>query len=172
MKTFALPNGSIVNVVDVKAVRVHKHFFSDKFYLQIDFRNGSTEDVIENLSRQAADEKQAEVVKFIRRAWDEVDAYEHGYQSGRTEGHSQGWSEGFGAGRSEGYQYGRDDGHADGRRYILSELSARREVLMREQQYAVDLPPSRRRYLRVAVSVLTDIIQYFTPEPPAPNPEP
>jgi len=171
LKTFVLPNGSIMIVVDVKAVRVHKHFFrSDKFYVAVEFRNGSTEDVMEHLSRQAADDKQAEIAGLIREAWDEVDPYEYGHQSGQTEGRSLGWSEGFGTGRSEGYQSGWDNGCAEGRRSVLSELSERREVLMREQRYAVDLPPSRRRYLRDAVSELTEIIRYFTPEP-APNSE-
>jgi flagellar biosynthesis/type III secretory pathway protein FliH len=172
LRTFALPNGSITNFVDVKAVRVRKHLFrSDKFYVAIEFRNGSTEDVVEHLSRQAADDKQVEIAGLIREAWDEVDPYEYGHQTGRTEGRSLGWSDGFGAGRSEGYQNGWDNGWAEGRRSLLSELSERREVLMREQQYAVDLPPSRRRYLRDAISVLTEIIQYFNPEP-APNSEP
>lgn len=167
MRTFALPNGSITSVVDVKAVRVHKHFFrSDRFYVGIEFRNGSTEDVAEHLTRQAADDKQAEIAGLIREAWVEVEPYEYGHQTGRTEGRSLGWSEGFEAGRSEGYQSGWDNGCAEGRRCILSDLFERREVLMREQRCAVDLPPSRRRYLRDAISVLTDIIHYFAPGPP------
>jgi hypothetical protein len=166
LRTVTLPNGSISSIVNVKAVRVHKHLFrSDKFYVAIEFRNGLTEDVAEHLSRQAADNKQAEIAGLIREAWREVEPYEYGYQTGRTEGRSLGWSEGFGAGRSEGYQNGWDNGCAEGRRYVLSELSERREVLMQEQRYAVDLPPSRRRYLRDAISVLTEIIQYFAPGP-------
>ncbi len=73
MRTFGLPNGSITSVVDVTAVRVHKHFFrSDRFYVGIEFRNGSTEDVAEHLTRQAADDKQAEIAGLIREAWVEV----------------------------------------------------------------------------------------------------
>ena len=164
MRTFALPNGSITSVVDVKAVRVRKHFLrSDRFYVEVEFRNGSTEDVAEHLTRKAADDKQAEIAGLIREAWDEVDPYEYGHQTGRTEGRSLGWSEGFAAGRSEGYQSGWDNGCAEGRRCIVSDLFERREVLMREQRYAVDLPPSRRRYLRDAISVLTEVIHYFAP---------
>jgi flagellar biosynthesis/type III secretory pathway protein FliH len=166
-----LPNGSIVNVVDVKAVRVHQHFWSDKFYVRIEFRNGSTEDIAERLSRQEADEKKAEATEIIRAARDEIDPYEYGYESGQTAGRSQGWAEGFEAGRSEGYQNGRDNGHAEGMHQVLSELLHRRELLMREERNGVDPPPSRRRYLRAAVSVLSDIIQHFMPEPP-PNSEP
>jgi hypothetical protein len=166
LRAIALPNGSIASVVDMKAVRVHKHFLrSDKFYVAIEYRNGSTEDIAEHLSREAADHKQAEIADLIREAWDEVDPYEYGHQAGRTEGRSLGWSEGFGAGRSEGYQNGWDNGCVEGRRSVLSELSERREVLMQEQRYVVHLPPSRRRYLRDAISVLTEVIQYSSPAP-------
>ncbi len=34
---------------------------------------------------------------------------------------------------------------------------------MQEQRFADGLPPSRRRYLQNAVSVLTEIIQYYIP---------
>ena len=151
MRTCALPNGLITNVVDVKAVRVHKHFLrAENFYVAIEFRNGSTEDVVTHTSREAADAKQAEITGLIREAWDEVEPYNYGYETGRAEGRSSGWSEGFKAGRSEGYGSGMDHGFADGRRSVLSELSERREVLMQKQHYAANLPPGRRRYLRNA----------------------
>ena len=164
MRTFRLPDGSIRNVVDINAVRVHKHFLrAEKFYVALEFRNGSTEDVETYLSRQQADDKQGEIFSLIREAWSEVEPYDCGYEDGRADGRSSGWSDGFGAGRSEGYQNGWDNGFAEGRRSFLSELSERREVLMQEQRYADGLPPSRRRYLRNAVSVLTEIIQCYTP---------
>jgi hypothetical protein len=164
LRTFPLPDGSIRNIVDIKAVRVHKHFLrAEKFYVAIEFRNGATEDVVTYLPRQEADDKQAEILSLIRDGWNEVEPYEYGYETGRADGRSSGWSDGFGAGRSEGYQQGRDNGFAEGKRVLVSELSERREVLMQEQRYADDLPPSRRRYLRSAVSVLTEIIQHYTP---------
>jgi hypothetical protein len=63
MRTFALPNGTIVTAVDIKAVRVHKHFFrSEKYYVAIEYRNGSTEDAVEHLPRQSADDEQARII--------------------------------------------------------------------------------------------------------------
>jgi hypothetical protein len=163
LRTCVLPNGLITSVVDVKAVRVHKHFLRADFYVAIEFRNGSTEDVVTYTLRETADAKQAEITGLIREAWDEVEPYDYGYETGRGEGRSLGWSEGFGAGRSEGYESGMDHGFADGRRSVLSELSERREVLMQEQHYAASLSPGRRRYLRNAISVLTELIQSFAP---------
>lgn len=164
MRIFRLPDGSIRNIVDIKAVRVHKHFLrAEKFYVAIEFRNGSTEDVETYLPRQQAEDKQGEILSLIREAWAEVEPYDCGYETGCADGRSSGYSDGFGAGRSEGYRGGYDNGFTDGRRSVLSELSERREVLMQEQRFADGLPPSRRRYLQNAVSVLTEIIQYYIP---------
>ena len=160
-----MPSGSIVPVVDLKAVRIHKHFWrSDEFYVAVEFRNGSTEDVAEYLSKQSADDKQAKFVSLIQQAWEDVDAYEYGHRAGEAEGRSQGWSDGYGAGRSEGYQHGWDNGSKEGRHSVLAKLSERREALMREQQHGGYLSPSRRRYLRVAMLELTEIIRSFSPE--------
>jgi hypothetical protein len=161
LKIASLPNGSIVSVVDVKAVRVHKHFLrSDKFYVAIEFRNGTREDIAEQLTRQAAEIKKAEITDLVHDAWQEVDPYEFGRQAGSTEGRAVGWAEGFAAGHSEGYQNGRDEGCSEGRRFILWRITEWRENLLREQCSAADLPPSRRRYLRDAISVLSEVIQF------------
>jgi hypothetical protein len=115
---------------------------------------------------QSADYEQAKIIALSQQAWDEVEPYEYCYEAGRTKGRSVGWTEGVAAGRSEGYQDGWTNGYDQGRRSVVAQLSERREGLMCEQQYAGDLPPNRRHYLRNAISVLTEIIQYFNPEPP------
>lgn len=81
MRTFVLPDGSIVKTVEVKAVRVHSHFWSDKYYVQVELRDGSTRDVAEHLSSDAAHEKKEEIVAVVRGAVDEVEPFEYGYES-------------------------------------------------------------------------------------------
>jgi len=169
LQTFSLPDGSIVKLVDVASARVTKHFWSDKFYVEIEFRNGSTRDVVEHLPREAADMKQAEIVAMIRQAWEEVEPYQHGFHTGYARGKVEGLSEGLEQGRTQGYQSGfetgRGQGHADGRRSILSPLIERRETMISEESNSAGQTPSQRRYRRNAISVLTDIIQNFSPEP-------
>jgi hypothetical protein len=94
---------------------------------------------------------------------DEVDPYQYGYESGFATGRSEGRSEGFTEGRSQGYQDGLANGHVEARRNILVAVHQQRETLMREQVANIELGPSRRRYIRNAISVLTDIIQYLSP---------
>jgi hypothetical protein len=114
METLALPDGSIVKIADVKAVRVRKHFLSGKFYVAVELTSGSTRDLAEHLSRDAADVRQAELVKVIRRAWREIDPYQNGYETGRLDGRFEGRHEGFEEGRSEGYQTGWNSGFVEG----------------------------------------------------------
>jgi len=162
--TFVLPDGSIVKTIEVKAVRVHSHFWSDKYYVQVELRDGSTRDVVEHLSSDAAHEKKGEIVAVVRDAVDEVQPYECGHQAGFAAGRAEGRSEGFTEGRSQGYQDGLTNGHAEARRSILSAIYQRREAYLQEQEMDLGLPPSKRRYLRNATSVLTDLIQHRLPE--------
>src|SRR5579872_4785996 len=94
LRTLSLPDGSIVPVVDVKAVRVHPHFWSRRYYVEVELRNGQVRSICEQLSREAAQEKKAEVIATVRQAADEVDPYEAGLGQGKAEGRSEGFAEG------------------------------------------------------------------------------
>lgn len=164
VKTLVLPNGSIVKAVDVEAVRVHQHFFSDKYYVQVELRGGFSRDVAEHLLRDAAQSKKAELVAGIQSAVEEVSAVQYGHEAGFAEGRSEGRSEGFAEGRSQGYQEGWSSGQAEARRNISATIFKQREALMQEQQYNTDLAPSRRRYINNAISIFTDLIRYLSDE--------
>jgi len=161
----SLPHGSIVPAVDVTKVNVHPHRFRpSSFYVRIELRGGSSaRDVAEHLSRGAAQEKKAEIIAAVREAAEEVDPYEYGYQAGFAEGKIEGRSEAFAAGRSQGLQEGWGNGHCATRQGILSAIYQRREAMMQEQALGNTLPLSRRRYLRNAITVLTDLIRDLSP---------
>jgi hypothetical protein len=167
VKTVALPDGSVVPVVDIKVVQDHRHFWkSNEYYVQVVMRDGKTQDVLGHLSGDAAQVKRDELMSLIQQAWDEIEPYEHGYQAGHQRGRSEGHSDGFAAGKSEGYHSGRIDGWDEGRNSIISYLVERREGLMREQAAGELYPPSRRRYVRIGIGLLTNIIHYVRPESP------
>jgi flagellar biosynthesis/type III secretory pathway protein FliH len=159
-----MPDDSMVSAIDVKAVRFHSYFFrSDRFYVRVELRDGSTRDVVEHVSKDVAQDKQSEIIAALQGAMEEVEPYEYGYQAGLGEGNTAGRSEGFTEGRSQGYQEGLADGQAEARRGILAAIYQRREAYVKEQAIDLSLPPSKRRYPRNAISVLTDIIQYIFP---------
>jgi hypothetical protein len=170
---FALPDGSIVKLVEVKAVPVRRRRMSGKYYVEIELKNGSTHGVVEHFSKEEAEKKQAEIIKAVEEAWDGVTPYDVGHEAGRVRGYAEGWSEGLEHGRSEGWSEAHsagfriraDNGRSEERQYVLWILFQRREALMNEQQPAGQLPPSRRRYLRDAISVLSDVIRELSPEP-------
>jgi flagellar biosynthesis/type III secretory pathway protein FliH len=170
MRTFSLPDGSVAKLVDVKAARVQKHFFGDKFYVTVEFRDGSTKEVIEHLSAEAAQAERTKIVSAIKDAWAEVDAYDFGYEEGHAQAKTEVWSQANQQGHEEGYRVGFQNGEAagyrEGRRSILSPLIERREALIAEQLNGGHKAPSQRRYLQISISLLTDIIRYFSPQPP------
>jgi hypothetical protein len=183
---FALPDGSIVKLIEVKSVPVRKRRVYGQYYVEIELKNGLTHCVVEHLSKEEAGKKQAEIIKAIQEAWDEFTPYDVGHEAGRVRGHAEGWSEGFEKGHSEGWSEGVEQGRSEGqsvgtrigeengrseeRQYVLGVLLQQRERLLNEQQSASQLPPSRRRYLRDAISVLSDLMRELTPEP-TPDPE-
>lgn len=163
---FALPDGSIVKLVEVKAVPVRKHLLFSKYRVEIELKNGSTRRVVENLSEEEAEKKQAEIIRVIQQAWDEFTPYDVGHEAGRVQGYAEGWAEAHAA----GLRIGRENGRSEEREYVVGVLLQRRETLVNAQQSAGKLPPSRRRYLRDAISVLSDLIGELSSEP-TPDPE-
>ena len=167
LRTVDLPDGSIVPLVDVTAVRAHPHFWSRRYYVQVELRNGSTRLVDEQLSREAAQEKKAEVVAAVHQAANEVDPYLYGYEAGFGRGKVEGRSEGFGEGHSQGLGEGRASGYAEAQRSIFSSIYQWREGLIQERADNVHHLPSRRRYVRNAIAAVTDLIQHLSPEDPS-----
>jgi hypothetical protein len=166
MKMLALADGSLVPLVDVKRPQIYPHFFSrDKYYVQIETRDGGSRDVIEQLSRNAARDRHAEISRSIEDAWAERDPYDYGISVGTAEGRSEGYSTGFAAGKSEGRCAGQAVGFEECRRSILSYLFEMREGYMCELTNDPDLPPSSRRFLRNGITVLTKIIGHLSAEP-------
>ncbi len=160
----SLPDGSIVPAIDVRAVRNHARFWSDKYYVRVELRDGSTRDVVEDASTDVAQDKQSEIIAGLREAMEEVEPYEYGYQIGFAEGEVKGRSEAFADGRSQGLQERWNNGHTVARQSILSAIYQQRETLMKEQATETVLPPTRRRYLLNAIAVLTNLIQDLFPD--------
>jgi flagellar biosynthesis/type III secretory pathway protein FliH len=185
-----MPGGSVVPLVEIKLIRVQKHFWSDKCYVELEFKNGTTRSAVERVSHQEAVAARQELIEAIQLAYDEEDPFEHGYEMGRAAGHTKGRSSGLEEGRTEGYQQGYSDGrsegfnqgHSDGyelglwrgrdqgateeRVRILGQITDMRETLVREQRWGELVEPPRRRYLSHAISALTDVTQALKPEPP------
>ena len=158
MKTTVLPGGSVVPLVEIKFIRVQKHFWSDKCYVELEFKNGTTRSAVERVSHQDAMVARQELIEAVQLAYNEEDPFEHGYEMGRAAGHTAGRSCGLEEGRTEGYQQGYSDGrsegfnqgHGDGyevvlcqghdqgatdeRARILGRISHIREALIREQR--------------------------------------
>ena len=143
--------------VEIKFIRVQKHFWSDKCYVELEFRNGATKSAVERVSHQEAVAARQELIEAIQLAYEEEDPFEHGYEMGRAAGQTEGRSSGLEEGRTEGYQQGYSDGRSDGfnhghgdgyevglcqgrdqgatdeRTRILGRISDIREALIREQ---------------------------------------
>ncbi|HEX3952454.1 MAG TPA: hypothetical protein VHW90_02705 [Stellaceae bacterium] len=152
-----------MKLVDVKAARVDNHFMSsDRWYVDLDMRDGSTREDIQRVSKDAAEERRAEIIASMQRAWDEIDPFDDGYKAGVAAGYWEGHRVGLEEGRSQGYQSGLDSGFRDGRQSVISHLLERRENFIMQQGYGEQLSPSKRRYLRNAISILTEVIQYFS----------
>jgi flagellar biosynthesis/type III secretory pathway protein FliH len=190
LKTTVLPDGSIVPLVKIRCVRTKKHFFSDKFYVEFELKNGRTQNIAERVSHRDADAVRQELIDAIQLAYSELSPFNYGYQEGHTDGHlegrasgleegrTEGYQEGYPNGRSEGYNHGHSDGYelglcegrsqgsADERARILEQVGDMRDALVQEQRWGELVEPSRRRYLGHAVRALTDVIQALTPEPP------
>jgi RNA polymerase sigma factor (sigma-70 family) len=164
LKTTVLPGGSVVPLVEIKFIRVQKHFWSDKCYVELEFRNGTTRSVVERLSHQEAVAARQELIEAIQLAYDEKGPFEHGQEMGRADGviegrssglkegratgyqqgYSDGRSEGFNQGNSEGYEHGlwqgRDQGATEERARILGQITDMRETLVREQRWGEPVP--------------------------------
>jgi len=165
MLTLALADGSRVPVVDVRRSQIHPHFWSrDQYYVQVELRDGCTRDVINRLPLNSARKKQTEISHLIKEAWVDLDPYDHGRRAGVEEGRSEGYSVGLTEGRSEGYSAGLTEGRSEGYRSIVSYAFEVREAYMRELADLTELSPSRRRFLRNAITVLTDIMARFSAE--------
>jgi len=190
LKTTVLPGGSVVPLVEIKFIRVQKHFWSDKCYVELEFKNGTTRSAVERVSHQEAVVARQELIEAVQLAYNEEDPFEHGYEIGRAAGHTAGRSSGLEEGRTEGYQQGYSDGRSEGfsqghsegyelglwhgsnqgateeRSRILGQITDLRETLVREQGWGELVEPSRRRYLGHAISALTYVTEALTPERP------
>jgi RNA polymerase sigma factor (sigma-70 family) len=154
----------VVPLVEIKFIRVQKHFWSDKCYVELEFKNGTTRSAVERLSHQEAVAARQEVIEAIQLAYDEEGPFEHGHEMGRADGviegrssglevgraegyqqgYSDGRSEGFNQGNSEGYEHGlwqgRDQGATEERARILGQITDMRETLVREQRWGEPVP--------------------------------
>jgi hypothetical protein len=190
LRTKVLPDGSIVALVQIRCVRIEKHFLSGKHYVQLELKNGRVRNAVGRVSNAEAEAVRQELVDAVQLAYDEQSPFDYGYQEGRTdgqlegrasgleEGRTEGYQEGYSNGRSEGYNQGQSDGYelglwegrsqgsADERGRILEQVSDMRDALVQEQRWGELVEPSRRRYLGHAVRALTDVIQALTPDPP------
>jgi flagellar biosynthesis/type III secretory pathway protein FliH len=97
-----MPGGSVVPLVEIKLIRVQKHFWSDTCYVELEFKNGTTRSAVERVSHQEAVAARQELIEAIQLAYDEEDPFEHGYEMGRAAGHTKGRSSGLEEGRTEG----------------------------------------------------------------------
>lgn len=166
MMVLALADGSHVPAVDVKCAQVHPHFWSrDQYYVQVELRDGCTKDVVERVSLNSARERQTEISHLMEEAWVELDPYDYGRRMGAAEGWAKGYSAGLTEGQSEGRRSGWASGYEECRRSILSHIFELREAYTRELARGHELSPNRRRFLRKAVALLTDIIERFSVEP-------
>ena len=190
LRTKVLPDGSIVALVQIRCVRIEKHFLSGKHYVQLELKNGGVRNAVGRISNAEAEVVRQEFIDAIQLAYDELTPFGYGYEEGRTDGHLQGrasgleegrtdgYQEGYSIGRSEGYNQGQNDGYEHGlwegrsqasrdeRARILEQVSDMRDALVQEKRWGELVEPSRRRYLSDAVRALTDVIQALTPEPP------
>lgn len=160
MNIFHLPSGKFVNPAHIEAISVHAHFWdSTKFYVQLSFKDGGTEDIEEKLDHDRALALRDEYVRKIREAVGEIDTYQQGHEDGYERGRSQGYE----AGKADGYNTGYATGVARAQeaqdKRFLSQLYEFREELIKEQRSGAELPPNRRRYLRNSISAITDIIE-------------
>lgn len=114
MKTTVLPSGSAVPIVEIKPVGVEKHFWSDKFYVELEFKIGATRSAVERVSHQQAVAEQQGLIEAIQLAYDEVEPFDHGYEMAHAAGHGAGRSSGLEEGKTEGYQQGYSDGRSEG----------------------------------------------------------
>ena len=164
MKTTVLPGGSVVPLVEIKFILVQKHFWSDKCYVELEFKNGTTRSAVERLSHQEAVAARQELIEAIQLAYDEEGPLEHGHEMGRADGVIEGRSSGLEEGRAEGYQQGYSDGRSEGfnqgssegyehglwqsrylgateeRTGLLGQITDMRETLVREQRWGEPVP--------------------------------
>jgi hypothetical protein len=68
LKTTVLPRGSVVQLVEIKFVRVQKHFWSDKFYVELEFKNGRTQNTAERVSQRDAEAVRQQLIEAIQLA--------------------------------------------------------------------------------------------------------
>jgi len=168
MKVLSLRDGRIVNPAHVQSVTAHTHFWDrSKFYVRMNLRDATTLDLAERLSQEAASALRDDYVRRVSEVHSDIDPYLLGYEEGRERGRSDGYT----AGRADGYS----DGHSAGSAAAEEQMTERfltavfefREALVQEQRNGPDMPPSRRRYVRNAISAVTDLIEKLGSPPPA-----
>lgn len=164
MQVFHLPNGRIVNPAHVRRVAVRPHFWDRaRYYVQLELQSGDTEDVSERLPLETANELQEKYAALIRDAFEDVSAYQQGFEDGRMQGHEAGYAVGYGTGESKGYNEGFQRAsvaaYEQAQERLLLELSERRARLHQEHRDRMAKTPDRRRYLRHATALLDDLIE-------------
>jgi hypothetical protein len=168
MKMLTLPSGKILNPAHVKGVSTHRHLLNwSKWYVQLDMKRGVAEVLAEEVTPEAAEEVRATYLRLIEAAYDDVSAYNIGYDDGHTEGNETGRAAGYDQGSNDGYSRGHQDAlasaHESARAQVVQELSDMRDQLLRDQIDAHASGPGQRRYIRHSIALLTDLIRRFSP---------
>jgi hypothetical protein len=114
LRTHVLPDGSIVALVQVRCVRIEKHFLSGKHYVQLELKNGRVRNAVGRVSNAEAEAVRQELIGAIQLAYQELSPFDYGYEEGRTDGHLEGRASGLEEGRTEGYQEGYSNGRSEG----------------------------------------------------------
>jgi flagellar biosynthesis/type III secretory pathway protein FliH len=180
MNVISLPNGKIIKPVDVDSIKVHHHFFSStKFYVQVSLKDGSTEDIAEQLDEEKASALREEYEAKVRDCYADIDAHQLGHADGHKKGYQEGYDEGHKAGRQEGYdsgyksgrEEGYEAGHLDGysagmesaapihHERFLNHIYEFLAELVTEQRDAGALTRDRSRYLRHSIDAITVLIE-------------
>ena len=83
MRTKVLPDGSIVVLVQIRCVRIEKHFLSGKHYVQLELKNGRVRNAVGRVSSAEAEAVRQELISAIQLAYDELNPFDYGYEEGR-----------------------------------------------------------------------------------------
>lgn len=167
MRVFHLPNGRVINPAHVKRVTIEQQWWGSSPYdVQLEMKNGDTEDIAENLTQADARKLQQKYVRIIQDAYEDSSAYDQGVDDGREQGHADGYSAGYRKGKedtyAEAYESAARETRQRERERLLSYLYESRENFLREQRDPSHKEQDRKRYLRHAIAVLSDLIDRFS----------
>ena len=171
MKQLKLPNGSYVHPGEVERVRIEKHFWRRRYFVQMCLHDGQAIHLCAGVSEPEAREVRRHYEQQLEGLAADVSAYKEGRTTGLARGEKTGYSKGHRDGYNEGFAAASCEAQQQAFRAgidtVLEQLKLRQFDFNDEMRYRAHLIAARKQSLVAMNDSIESIVAMFTPQPQA-----